>query len=131
MSDEKNDSFKCGSQGSYVNDKFVGGYGCLMTFPGAQFDYHARVCKRCSSRMCQEFGVEPLDSGALATAISNVHRYVIMIPKLADVPHKSQVRMLLLSVGVEVQQPSEREIQGGSRIKARTSGGKSIVGEIL
>lgn len=87
----------------------TGNLGCRCNFLEEQFSIGANLCRGCLQKIGTQYGVDPHDAGAVATALQHHRWYVGRYAEAAEFSTRKRVRILLLASNVPILQPTEHE----------------------
>lgn len=97
--------------------KHCRGHGAAV--PDAEWNYHTLLCNSCTSRLATLYGIPKADVGAVDTVKKNLVAYFRDIPGADKLPEREMVRMLLMRLGVQVENPTDRELRGARYLENR------------
>lgn len=108
---------------------FDGSIGCRQVFtkeefrfshaPGLEYFRESVLCRECEWKISLEWGVSPIDAGAVGVALLNMWYYYSKIPGSENSTLRERVRPLLWACGIKINNPSSEEINRASFIQSK------------
>lgn len=103
-------------------DRLIRCHLCNHPTSKENYNFTECLCNSCITLECDKYGVSRQYVGFIGTAKQNVNPYFSDMPGKDVLEERERVRMLILSVGVEVISPTDREIRGAEFLKTKIMG---------
>lgn len=87
--------------------------------PGLEYFRESTLCKACERTIGLEWGVSPLDAGAVGVVLQNMAYYYSKIPGSQNSTLRERVRPLLQAAGVQINNATSEESSRASFLRSK------------